>query len=444
MSSVTLSGPRRPALAQMLEYAFRPEQQVQRNIVRYGEAHWMKGVMGPILATASPEHAKRVFAADPDSFETFAAVSLKGVFGPRAVIVTHGAEHRRQRKLLTPPLHGPRLRAFAEQMREVALEHVGELRGGQRFLAHELTTEFTLDVILRTVFGVGADARGEGGSELRAILLGMLEGFSPLAVFMPAVQRPWFPPWRRFLAARAAFTASLDRLIAERRRTRDDARGDVLSLLLAVRYDDGSAMDDDEIRQQLLTMLIAGHETTAITLAWVLDYALRRPDVLARLRDEARGASDAEAMTKLPFTGAVIDETMRIAPIVTDVPRVTRVPFELEPGLVVPTGTPIILLIEGIHRDPTIYPDPATFRPERFLERKFSPTEFLPFGGGHRRCLGAAFSEHEGRIFLATLLSRVELETVSPTPSKRVRRNVTMGPDDGVPLQVTRVLPVPA
>jgi len=434
MPLLTLSGPRRPALAQMLEYAFRPEAQVQRNIVRYGHAHWMKGLLGPILATASPEHAKRVFAADPDTFETFAAVSLKGVFGPRAVIVTHGPEHKRQRKLLTPPLHGPRLRAFGEQMREVAVEHVSRLREGQRFLAHELTTEFTLDVILRTVFGVGAS------SELRAILLGMLEGFSPLAVFMPAVQTPWFPPWRRFLAARAAFEAALDRLIAERRRTNDDARSDVLSLLLAVRYDDGSAMDDDEIRQQLLTMLIAGHETTAITLAWVLDYALRRPDVLARLEGEARSASDAEAMAKLPFTGAVIDETMRIAPIVTDVPRVTRVPFEIEPGFVVPEGTPIIVLIEGIHRDPAIYPDPSTFRPDRFLEKKLSPTEFLPFGGGHRRCLGAALSEHEGRIFLATLLSRVELDTVSPTPSKRVRRNVTMGPDDGVPLRVKRVL----
>ncbi len=439
MPPLVLSGPRRPALAQMLEYAFRPETQVQRNIVRYGHAHWMKGLLGPILATASPEHAKRVFAADPDTFETFAAVSLKGVFGPRAVIVTHGPEHKRQRKLLTPPLHGPRLRAFGEQMREVAIEHVSRLREGQTFHAHELTTEFTLDVILRTVFGVDGTSTREGGSELRAILLGMLEGFSPLAVFMPQIQRPWFPPWRRFIAARDAFEAAVDRLIAARRRS-SEARGDVLSLLLSVRYDDGSAMDDDEIRQQLLTMLIAGHETTAITLAWVLDYVLRRPDVLGRLTDEVRGQTDPEAIVKLPYAGAVIDETMRIAPIVTDVPRVTRVPFEVEPGFVVPKGTPIIVLIEGIHRDPTIYPDPATFRPERFLAKKFAPTEFLPFGGGHRRCLGASFSEHEGRIFLATLFSRVELETVSPTPSKRVRRNVTMGPDDGVPLRVKRVL----
>jgi len=214
----------------------------------------------------------------------------------------------------------------------------------------------------------------------------------------------------------------------------------VLSSLPEARYDDGAPMDDGEIRQQLLTLLIAGHETTAITLAWVLDYVLRRPAALARLTDEVRGQTEPDAISKLPYLGAVIDETMRIAPVVTDVPRLTKVPFELEPGLVVPVGTPVVVLIEGIHRDPAIYPDPAEYRPERFLERKFSPTEFLPFGGGNRRCLGAAFSEHEARIFLATLLERVVLEPTSSAPSRRVRRNVTMGPDDGVPLRVARVI----
>ncbi len=435
MPPLSLSGPRRPALAQVLEFAFRPEAYVGRNLARHGSVFLTKGLLGPIVMTASTEHAKRVFAADPDTFETFAAQSLRGVFGERSVLVTSGAVHRRQRKLLTPPLHGPRLRAFGAQMREVALDHVGRLRAGQRFLGHELTTEFTLDVILRTVFGVD----GTRAHELRAILLGMLRGFSPLTVFAPMLQRQWFSPWRRYTTARDAFDVAVSSLIAERRAAAEP-RSDVLSLLLEARYDDGAPMDDDEIRQQLLTLLIAGHETTAITLGWVLDYVLRRPAILARLTDEVRGQTDPEVIAKLPYLGAVIDETMRIAPVVTDVPRLTKVPFELEPGLVVPTGTPLIVLIEGIHRDPAIYPEPASYRPERFLERKFSPTEFLPFGGGNRRCLGAAFSEHEARIFLAALLDRVVVEPRSSTPSKRVRRNVTMGPDDGVPLRVARVL----
>jgi len=434
MPPLTLPGPRRPALAQVLEFAFRPEAYVQRNLVRHGNVFVTKGLLGPVVMTASTEHAKRVFAADPDTFETFAAQSLRGVFGERSVLVTFGPVHRRQRKLLTPPLHGPRLRAFGAQMREVALDHVGRLREGQRLPGHELTTEFTLDVILRTVFGVD----GPRAHELREILLGMLRGFSPLTVFAPMLQRRWFPPWRRFAEAKDAFDVAVTALMAERRAS-TEPRSDVLSLLLEARYDDGEPMDDAEIRQQLLTLLIAGHETTAITLAWVLDYVLRRPAILARLTEEVRGQSDPDAIAKLPYLGAVVDETMRIAPVVTDVPRLTRVPFELEPGLVIPPGTPLVVLIEGIHRDPAIYPDPGEYRPERFLERKFSPTEFFPFGGGNRRCLGAAFSEHEARIFLATLLDRVVLETTSSAPSKRVRRNVTMGPDDGVPLRVTRV-----
>ncbi len=416
---------------QTLEFAFRPEAFVQRNVVRHGIAFRTKGLQGDIVMTASPEHVRKVFAADPDTFETFAAIPLTGVFGPRSVLVTSGPTHRRQRKLLTPPLHGPRLRAFGASMRAIAEEHVGKLRVGQRLLAHELTTGFTLDVILRTVFGVD----GARAHTLREILLGMLTGFSPLTIFAPALQVRWFPPWRRFLEAREAFTRALADLLAERRAAKEP-REDVLSLLLEARYDDGAPMDDEEIRDQLLTLLIAGHETTAITLAWVLDYALRRPELLARLTGEARGVSDPEAIARLPLLGATLDETMRIAPIVTDVPRVTRVPFELEPGLVLPPGTPLVVAIEGIHRDPTIYPEPGLFRPERFLERRFSPTEFLPFGGGSRRCLGAAFSEHEGKIFLATLLDRVVLAPSSPQPSRRVRRNITMGPDDGVPLVV--------
>ena len=435
MPPLSLPGPRRPALAQVLEFAFRPAEYVQRNLVRHGTVFLTKGLLGPVVMTASTEHAKRVFAAEPDTFETFAAQSLRGVFGERSVLVTFGPVHRRQRKLLTPPLHGPRLRAFGAQMLEVALDHVERLRGGQRLLGHELTTEFTLDVILRTVFGVD----GPRAHSLREILLGMLRGFSPLTVFAPILQQRWFPPWRRFAEARDAFDVAVTSLVAERRAS-TEPRSDVLSLLLEARYDDGAPMDDAEIRQQLLTLLIAGHETTAITLAWVLDFVLRRPAILARLTDEVRDQRDPDAIAKLPYLGAVIDETMRIAPVVTDVPRLTRVPFELEPGLVIPEGTPLGVLIEGIHRDPAIYPDPSEYRPERFLERKFSPTEFLPFGGGNRRCLGAAFSEHEARIFLAALLDRVVLEPRSSTPSKRVRRNVTMGPDDGVPLRVARVL----
>ena len=427
-----LRGSRRPGLMQMADYAFRPEQFVRRNVARFGPLFRMKGPVGEIVLTARPEHARKVFAADADAFGTLGTVSLSGILGARSVLVTDGPVHRKQRKLLTPPLHGPRLRAFGEQMQAIAIDHVARLVPGQQLAAHELTTEFTLDVILRTVFGVQSPSEA---SALRPVVLGMLAGFSPLVIFAPFLQHRYFPPYRQYLASRARFDRAVDALIAARRKG-GEAREDVLSLLLAARYDDGSPMDDDETRDQLLTLLLAGHETTAITLAWVLDFLLRRPALLQRLEDEIGGVTDPEALAKLPLLGAVIDETMRIAPIVTDVARIPKQPFELEPGCVVPKGTPLMVLIEGIHRDESIYPDARAYRPDRFLERRFSPTEFLPFGGGSRRCLGAAFSEHEGRIFLATLLQRVKLRTLASRPSRRVRRNITMGPADGVPVEV--------
>lgn len=424
------TGSRRPGVVQVVEYVFWPEHYVMRNLRRHGSVFLMKGPILDLWATASPEHAKRVFAADPDTFGTLGTDSLKGILGARSVLVTDGPLHRRQRKLLTPPLHGPRLRAFAVSMQAIAHEHVARLRPGQRLLAHDLTTDFTLDVILRTVFGV--ESRTEAAA-LRTLLVDMLAGISPLGIFMPFLQTPLFPPHRRFLAVRERFDRAVDRLIDERRGA---AREDVLSLLCAARYEDGEPVERAEIRDQLLTLLLAGHETTAISLAWALDFVLRHPDVRARIEDEVRGVSDPEAIAKLPLLGASIEETMRIAPVVTDVARIPRVPFELEPGLVVPKGTPLVVLIEGIHRDPALYPAPDRFRPERFLERRFAPTEFLPFGGGNRRCLGAAFSEQEARLFLAALLAERRLRVTSPRPPRRVRRNITMGPDDGVPLEV--------
>jgi cytochrome P450 len=426
----TVTGPRRPGIVQVVEFTFWPERYVMRNVRRHGAVFRMKGPIIDLWATASPEHAKRVFAADPDTFGTLGTDSLKGILGARSVLVTDGPLHRRQRKLLTPPLHGPRLRAFAMSMQAIAREHIGRLRTGQRLLAHDLTTDFTLDVILRTVFGV---EEGPQMASLRELLTHMLAGISPLSIFLPLLQTPRFPPHRKFLAVRERFDRAVDRLIDERR---GEERADVLSLLCAARYEDGEPMERSEIRDQLVTLLLAGHETTAITLAWALDLVLRRPEVLDRIESEIRGVDDPEQIAKLPYLGAAIDETMRLVPVVTDVARIPKVPFELEPGLVVPKGVPIVVLIEAIHRDPSLYPEPERYRPERFLERRFSPTEFLPFGGGNRRCLGAAFSEQEARLFLAMPLDDVRLRPTSARPPRRVRRNITMGPDDGVPLEV--------
>lgn len=383
---------------------------------------------GTVIMAMTPKGAKEVFQADATALDAFAVQATIPLLG-NSLLTTSGEKHRRDRKLLTPPFHGERMRAYGQAMRDLTLAHTAGWRPGDRVRAHDTTVAISLDVILRTVFGV---YEGPAFEEGRRVLHDMLSGFSPLVAFTNKLQHAWFPPWRRFLAARAQYGALIDRQIEARRAT--NASGDdILGLLLAARYDDGSAMTDAQIRDQLLTILIAGHETTAIALAWALYWLVRHPAVLARLRAELPAGAELDTLVKAPYLQAVCDETMRLHPIVPDIVRRLNRPITLG-GYEIPVGYDIGVAICAIHADPSVYPDPQAFRPERFLERRPTPFEFLPFGGGHRRCLGAAFSDYEMKIVLATLVTRFDLEPDGddwPT-----RRNVTMGPANGVPLRV--------
>ena len=376
---------------------------------------------GTVVMALTPKAVSEVLKTDPTALDAFAVQATIPLLG-HSLITSSGEIHRRDRKLLTPPFHGERMRAYGETMREVTLAHTQGWRPGMQVRAHDVTTAISLDVILRTVFGVSGSAIDEG----RRVLRDILTGFSPLLAFTDKLQRPWFPAWRRFLVARAAYGAMVDRELAERRR-RADPGEDILGLLLGARYDDGSGMSDAQIRDQLLTLLIAGHETTAIALAWALYYLARSPAMIERLRAEP---------TDEPYLQAVCNESLRIHTVVPDTLRRLNRPVELG-GFTVPVGMDIGMAICALHTDPSLYPEPHVFRPERFLERKYSPFEFLPFGGGHRRCLGAAFADYEMKIVLASVISRFDLE---PDGDDRpTRRNVTMGPERGVPLRVRAV-----
>jgi cytochrome P450 family 110 len=430
----TLPGPGTPALFNTLHYGLRPRSFARRYAGRYGRAYRVRGVLGEALFTADPEHVRRIFSADSDALGTVAASTLDWLFGKSSVLLTAGSTHRRQRKLLAPPLNGPRLRAFGATMQELADKHVAKLAPGTAFRALKLSTAFTLEVIIRTVFGVEHEDDPEA-RELRGMLGALVHEVPALAVFAHPLRTPWYPPWARYLRVKQSFDAWLTQKI-KRRRAQGASGTDVLSLLLNARYDDGSAMDDREIYDQLLTLLLAGHETTSLPVASCLGHLLREPEVLARVRAELARASSPEEVQRLPLLSAVIDETLRIDPIVTDVGRITRGPFALDDQLSVGPGQVLIVLIEALHHDPSLYPDPARFRPERFLERRFAPHEYAPFGGGVRRCLGAAFSDYETKILLAALLRTCELELTRAAPEPRVRRNITMGPKHGVPLRV--------
>lgn len=424
-------GPRLPAAVQTAWFLGHPRSfnDVMRR--RYGDQFAVPSLNGVVVLGCTPAHARQMFTADPDTFRTFATGTLGSVLGDGSVLVTWGGPHKKLRKLLQPPFHGARMRGFARTMQQVTREHVARLVPGQPVRMHDVTTGISLDVILRTVFGVDGAAMDEG----RQLLSTLLAMVSPLVLFSSQFQRDWFPPWRRLQEARRRYDAMVQRLV-EARRASGEHGEDILGMLLDASWDDGEPLTVGEISDQLLTLLVAGHETTAISLAWAVHDLYQQPAALGRLRDELAPLGDdpePEAVTRQPFLGAVCDESLRLRPIVTDVIRTLREPFDFG-GYRLPAGIGVGVIIESIHSDPAIYPEPDAFRPERFLERRPGPFEFLPFGGGHRRCIGAAFSDQEARLVLGTLATRLDLEPLRR--DERVRRNITMGPRYGVPARV--------
>jgi cytochrome P450 family 110 len=430
-------GPRTPAFWQTYRFVMHPRETTRRQVAKYGDAIRFHGLIGAGVAFASAELAREVFAADPASFEV--PKTLPSLLGPASLLATAGELHKRQRKLLNPRFHGARVKSYLETMRRVIREHCGVLRRAAEakgvVAIRDLSQTMTLDVILETVFGVGTDAAER--RRARDVLVGLMRSMSPSLVGATLLHRRWFPPWRKFVASRAAFDAWVDTLLAARRAS-SNLGSDVLGTLLESRFDDGSAMSDSEIRDQLMTLLLAGYETTATAVAWGVYWLLREPATLARLRRDidALGPNPAiETLVRCPYLEAVVSESLRVEPVVTDVARLCK--RDLKVGRwTVPAGDVAVVNLLAILTDARLFPEPERFRPERFLDRTFSAAEFLPFGGGTRRCLGAAFAEAELAIVLGTIASEWELALASDVPERAVRRNITMGPERGVVVKV--------
>jgi cytochrome P450 len=431
-------GPRTPALWQTLRFVTNPGPYGLGIRKKYGDVASFHALFGDGVAVFESGLAREVFSAPPDTFATFPLV--EALFGRTSVIAASGAPHRKLRKLLNPRFHGAQVKGFLAAMQRAIRVHVEGLARaagtGEVIVLGDMTQSLSLDVIIETVFGAGELDRAVA----REVLLASVHAISPAIVGGTTFHKPWFPPWRRFLRANEAFDTWVAGVIRQRRARGEEALGDdVLGVLLAARYEDGSPMDDEEVRDQLLTLLLAGHETSAIAMAWSVYHLLRTPDVLARLREEvdALGPDPApEAVVRVPYLDAVVSETLRIEPIVTDVVRVCREPFTLGDRWTVPRGHAIVVMLLAILRDARVFPEPERFRPERFLEKKFSASEFLPFGGGARRCLGAAFAEAEVALAVAEIASQWELELASSSPEPSIRRNLTMGPKHGVRVRV--------
>ena len=363
-------------------------------------------------------------------FEPWNVDMLEPVLGSNSVILTSGTKHREYRKLLTPPFHGQRMRSYAQRMATAAHDCASEWLEGENFRAYKFTQSVSLEVILDTVFGVTDPAvRGE----LKALLPELLDLGNGLPMFLKFLRLPVIPSWRRFTAVRKKTDRLIRRQIHDRALA-DDGGDDILSMLLRAEYDDGSRMEELEVRDQLLSILSAGHETTAIAMAWTLYWLHRHPEKLDRLLEEISQRAptgDPEALTQIPYLDAVVNESLRIHPVIPDVPRKLCQDAELM-GYKLKAGTSVGAVAFLTHRDPDIYEQPEKWIPERFLDRKFTPFEFYPFGGGNRRCIGAAFASFEAKVVLGTILTSYRFQLLDNRPLSVERRHVTLMPQGGV------------
>jgi cytochrome P450 len=399
---------------------------------RYGDPHGWPTFFGNIVVTGDPAGAKALFSADPDTLLPLGAELLGPVLGESNLILLSGERHRAMRKLQLPPFHGARMRAYGQLIVDTAEAHTERWSGLDRIPVHRTMQEISLEVILRAVLGLHDTAKRETFKEA---ILAVLAALDPSFMFAKALRRPLggLSPWGRFLRRKQHVWSLLTQELRARRESQEP-RDDILSLLLAARYEDGTALTDEDLMTQMVNLIVAGHETTASTLAWAFQHIHQAPAVKARLVEELRALPeplDPEAVARLPYLEAVCSETMRLTPVAPLMGRQLREGMTFQ-GYELPAGTLVGIAILEVHRRPDLYPEPDAFRPERFLERTFTPFEFLPFGGGARRCIGAAFAMYEMKLVLATVLRRLDLRLVSDAPFRASLRNTTVGPREEI------------
>ncbi len=378
---------------------------------------------GELTFVSDPESLKRLFGADRvNTIAPGRNIILKPLLGPGSLLLQEGSEHLRRRKLMLPPFHGERMRAYEEVIAGATERAIADWPLGEPFPLHPSMQAITLEVILRAVFGIEDDRRRDELSAALVEILGATATPRALGFIVPGLRRT--PVYRRLAAVSERIDELLATEIAERRADPGLAeRDDILSMLVAARFDDGSRMEDAELRDQLMTLLLAGHETTATALAWTFDLLFRRPDAQLRLTDEVR-AGEQE------YLDAVIEESLRLRPVVPFTGRELREPATLG-GYDLDTGAVVMAAILLTHTREDLYPRARDFRPERFLEAETETYSWIPFGGGTRRCIGAAFAQFEMRVALETILRSCDLRAGSDQPERPIRRNVTMSPAGG-------------
>jgi cytochrome P450 len=420
-----------PPLIQLIRFNQRQIEFVFRARRELGDVFAMRSgeFDTPTVITGLPEDVRSLFTAKPEEAPSLTAESpLAPLIGPNSVLTSTGERHMRQRRLLLPPFHGEAIELYAETIAEVTEREIDSWPVGQAFPLGPRMQAITLDVIMAGIFGIeGRAERGTAEHRVRSATKRLI-AFStrPVGQLIELMNARSREP----IGLGKPIVKLVDRPIyalIEERRQADDLceRRDILSLLLQARTEDGETLSDQEVRSELLTLVLAGHETTANSLAWAWERLIRNPAAHERLLDAVRTDTEVDAVIEQTIT-----ETMRSRPVVPAIGRRVKVPWRLGPYTVA-AETPILISILLVHHREEIYPDPFAFRPERWIDRKPGTYEWLPFGGGIRRCLGVALAMAEQRVVLGAMARRLDLEFEDPAPERAIHRNVTMIPMRG-------------
>jgi cytochrome P450 family 110 len=422
-------GPR-GALWQTVRYARNPLAFYLDGTARHGDVFTAPSVLGPVVVLSHPADLRTLFSLPPSAFERWSVGMVEPLLGSSSVLLTSGETHLAQRRMIAPAFHREALDALIARIDWVAADHARSWPVATSFDIKDRLVDLAIDVIARAVFGIEDPARI---AQLSDAIRDTLGAMGPTMMFARIVA-PWlavFGPYARFLAAREA----LDRLVYAEIDA-PSARGGILAILGAARDEAGRGFTREELRDQLVTLVFAGHETSAIGLAWAMYWLHRHPRALATLRDELATAGGEVA--RLPYLDAVCRETLRLHPTVPEVIRKLKAPLTLR-NVTLPTGVAVAACIAATHHREDLYPDPTAFRPERFLERRYAAHEFLPFGGGVHRCGGEALAWTEMKTIIARLLGDCSFSLASPRAISPRLRSITMEPRGRISVTMERL-----
>ncbi len=433
------NGPKAPPFVQLIQWISDPLTYMDKCAKQYGDIFTAQVNNGePLVMINHPQAIQEMLNSNafhaPGSLNSI----LKPLMGEQSMIMLSGERHKRQRQLLMPPFHGERMRNYGQLICDIAQDVASKWSVDRPFVARSAMQEVTMRVILQAVFGLDDGPRLQALRPLLASVVDMTG--SPVRssiLFLNWMQQDWgsWSPWGRMKQRQRKADALIYAEIEERRLQPDANGTDILSLMMAARDENGQPMTDEELHDELMTLLFAGHETTATALAWAFYWIHHLPSVRQKLLQELDSLGenpDPMEIFRLPYLSAVCQETLRIYPVgMLTFAREVLTPVELM-GHQLEPGTVVLGSIYLTHRREDLYPEPLQFKPERFLERQFSPYEYLPFGGGSRRCIGLALAQLEMKLVLATILRDFNLVLAEKKPVQAKRRGVTLGPAGGV------------